>query len=235
MLYLLRIMKKKSSFFDIISILLISVVFFACSNTQSSIIVVPDSETLRSESDVRYSQVLWSSEIEGDRLSDPENTDGDLAQFLPQALGSLNSGGKPFVYPELTGFGSLDTTELTTDVRNKIDSFIKDFFEGNNTSSSLRSGRKWLPFVLRSSFNSFTKCDKWIYGKPYISADNKYPVYEMPVRLYSGNTYVDIIVSLLPENADNTIDNGVLFIDKETFLQQDFFIDQINVGDIVRG
>lgn len=91
-----------------------------------------DYETLKDIILEKGAKVSWTGELEGDRLiadvhRDVDHVSSDVG--LSPIVVNVAGGENDDVYPELIGFGSLDTRGLAGELRTFIEDFCKSFAE----------------------------------------------------------------------------------------------------------
>ncbi len=114
----------------------------------------------------------------------------------------------PAIYPNLQGFTSLDNSQLPNTLVNKMNTFLEKLPENVDENFILEQRTYVIFYIKRSLFNF--QIDSWLYGKPVIQ-DN---MYEFSVRLFSDESYRDTHFFVV--KTDN-----------------DFYIDQIQIGEVV--
>jgi hypothetical protein len=191
-------------------IVVFSLLFTAVSCANSHTVILSDNagETLRSQSDRKNKEILWTRELESMRLVQDithEDSVDKAVKLTPQTVVVSAAQAQP-VYPFIDGFGSLDTSLITRDVRNVLDTFCKNVSTGLSADPCMADGCLY-SYVLfaddlkngwKSSFGEdipegsensplFTKM---IYGAPFIDDAD----YEIPVRFECSKGYVDILL-----------------------------------------
>lgn len=199
-------MKIKSISIIIVSSLLLTAV--SCANSHTVILSDTAGETLRSQSDKKNREILWTRELESMRLvQDIAHTDSvdKAVKLTPQTIVVSAVQTQP-VYPFIDGFGSLDTSLITQDIRNVLDTFCRNVSTGLSADQCMADGCLY-SYVLfaddlkngwKSSFGEefpevsenaplFTRM---IYGAPFIDDAD----YEIPVRFECSGGYIDILL-----------------------------------------
>ena len=97
----------------------LAIVFFSCSNGNQIDLSLGSEETLRSLSMKKEEDILWTREIESVRLTKDINTSSSVSSVIkltPEII-LLSEVEKSPLYPNLTGFGSLDTKCICVAIR----------------------------------------------------------------------------------------------------------------------
>ena len=203
----------KKAYKSIVKFLLISLIpifFISCSNSQESKLVYTENDTIKQSVKEREQIITWTQELEGERLSE-RITRGSM-ELGPDVVYSKDlykiSTKKPSpVYPSLSDFGSLDTSNLQTSVKEKLNQFCTAFSEAGHNGAESYFNRKYLfNYVFfvkdiednwKSNFGKelpkenalFTK---WTFGQPFNGSD----IIQIPVRFYADCGTIDVTVFL---------------------------------------
>lgn len=110
---------------------------FSCSNAAEVKVVTEDPETLKSVVADKEFNVTWTNELEGERLTENIYSDSeyisDYFYLSPDNVIVSHKNEEP-IYPELKGFGSLDTRNIPSSIKYIITSFCdalsKDVLKG---------------------------------------------------------------------------------------------------------
>ena len=110
---------------------IVSISFFSCSNAadlQETAAQEGEMKTLKNIISGNESNISWTGELEGDRLyfdvyRDAEYVSSEVA-LTPTVVNVAGGLGKA-VYPELQGFGSLDTSSMPYDIKVLVNDFAK--------------------------------------------------------------------------------------------------------------
>lgn len=208
--------------------LLASSALVSCANSSSAIVADYNAETLRSRAENKENSTLWTRELESMRLAEDitHAPDADSSvKLTPSAAAVCTYSAKP-LYPQLEGFGSLDTSLLSQDVRNVLDSFCRavsaeqpvDTLMAKDSLYSAVLFQDDLKGVWKERFNEDfpEKADglelftRTLYGEPFIDSG----MYDIPVRLYCAAGYIDTDVSLVQEDGAFKI-NQIQIRDRE--------------------
>lgn len=118
--------------------------FFSCSNIQQGKRAEDDEQTLRELTAEMAADVLWTGELEADRLTATISSKEGIARGVALSPLSVIAGGEEHdvvpVYPFLADFGSLDTTLITPEVRDVLTSFCDAINKAQNADSYMASG-----------------------------------------------------------------------------------------------
>lgn len=113
---------------------------FSCSN--SSVEKSPSEEfsTLKEETDSLNSKIRWTDEIEQGRLTGKVKTErlGSKVKASVLSVSAKKDEDSPFIYPAISGFGSLDTTLIPLNLKAKIEEFCGSFSKNGDLSSVTR-------------------------------------------------------------------------------------------------
>lgn len=126
-------MCKKNLFFSAVSIIAAGLLFFSCSSESQIDLNSGSDETLRMTFSSRNSEVIWSREIESSLLSKKINTSSYVSSNLkldPEVYMISSTDEEP-VYPSIDGFGSLDSTKISPEVKKIVDSFAQNVISWN--------------------------------------------------------------------------------------------------------
>ena len=190
----------------IFSALLVTLLFFSCSNTSTSKIITSDGNNLRETIQNKESSINWTKPLEENRLSESlEKNDNvnSAVKLTPEIMMVLKSDFPP-VYPYLEDFESLDTTDLLPIWRD----LVRKLFEVLNTDiktfpENMIDKKYMFNYVFfvhdlqeqwKENFNEEFKTEKafsrYIIGKPFISDD----IVQLPVKLFTEKGSLNIMV-----------------------------------------
>ena len=209
---------KKSLISRICIFFSLILVFFSCKNTTESKLVYTDADTIKKNVKEREQGITWTQEIEPKRLTEKITRSSmklgsDVA--YTKDLFKISNTNKAPVYPELSDFGSLDTRNLKSSVKDKLNNFCKSLSTENHSGADSYFSRKYIFnyvfFVneLESEWkNNFGKeypremkeekteesgiFTKWTFGEPFIGSE----IMQIPVRFYATCGIIDITVYL---------------------------------------
>ncbi|MCK9170907.1 MAG: hypothetical protein M0P01_10885 [Treponema sp.] len=199
---------EKSILFILFSCAFVLIV--SCANGHTAVLTDSNGDTLRSRADNEDKEILWTRELESMRLVQNITTgDGvdNAVKLTPQSIIASSVVPVP-VYPAVDGFGSVDTSLISPELKTALESACGTISAQKSADplmadgclysyvlflSDLKTGWKEkfgedIPDA-DSSGNLFTK---EIYGAPFIDDD-----YEVPVRFECKKGYVDILICFI--------------------------------------
>lgn len=183
-----------------------------------------NSETLKDVIEKKESSMSWTKELEGDILQEDIYIDAERISsnvyLTPEVISVVYCNNNP-IYPEIPGFGSLDTTLLQDSVRNVINEFAESINENIYTipisvihpdfifnyvffrndlieNWELKFGEKF-PYDNnedKSKIKPITLFTKWIIGRPFTTGE----IEKVPVRFYCQQGFLDVTLYILLEN-----------------------------------
>jgi hypothetical protein len=166
--------------------------------------------TLRAIVQKRDAETVWTLDFP---KSTAQNAQGGTIALSPEnfAVASVKVTGNS-IYPELPGFGSLNTANLNAEQRSLINTFCAAVIAGNvaEASKSFHAATRFL-FTLFFEDIKDSKLKSFIVGKPAIIDST----WQIPVRFLAGDSHLDIQIYLLYEN--------------------NWVIDQIAYGELTNG
>lgn len=195
----------------ILSTVLCSLLFLSCSNGNSTPFLFNPEDSLRAKSTMHASNVTWTAEKEFfmDELSVPQD-DNALSQgedvFFDQAALPLEFLGDsqslflnrvefyPPIYPELEGFGSLNTSILPPMLVSLVDDFLKSVQTSDIGTSFFPDDKSYLKILIDYDFNFLPKLKTWILGEPFLLTSDTHLVFEIPIRLVFDTGFSDIFI-----------------------------------------
>jgi hypothetical protein len=150
--------------------------------------------TLRSRVQTRDAQTVWTLDFP---RSTVRNTQGGPIALLPEnvAVASVKVTGNS-IYPELPGFGSLNTANLNAEQRSLINGFCNAIIAGNMAEASkhFHATTQFL-FTLFFADIKDSKLKSFLVGKPAIIDST----WQIPVRFFADSKHLDIQIYLLYE------------------------------------
>ena len=211
---------KKSLYYKflIFSLFIFSTALISCKNTSETKLVYTESDTIKKSVKEKEKDITWTQEIEPKRLTEKITRSSmklgsDVA--YTKDLFKISNTNKAPVYPELSDFGSLDTRNLKSSVKDKLNNFCKSLSTENHSGADSYFSRKYIFnyvfFVneLESEWkNNFGKeypremkeekteesgiFTKWTFGEPFIGSE----IMQIRVRFYATYGIIDITVYL---------------------------------------
>ena len=213
-------MKKLSqNIISFFSLFLLLTAFSACSNSQESKLVYnTESDTIKQAVKDKELVITWTQELEEKRLSETINRSsielGNDVPYNPEVF-KIDVNRQTPVFPSLGEFGSLDTRNISAQVKDKLNKFCEAFASEKHEGADNYFNRKYIfNYVFfvqdleegwKKAFNSdYTKekepFSKWIYGEPFIGSE----IMQIPVRFYTTCGIIDVTM-LLNSNGSNEI------------------------------
>ena len=212
-------MKKSLCYkFLIFSLFIFSTALISCKNTSETKLVYTESDTIKKSVKEKEKDITWTQEIEPKRLTEKITRSSmklgsDVA--YTKDLFKISNTNKAPVYPELSDFGSLDTRNLKSSVKDKLNNFCKSLSSNNHSGADSYFSRKYIfNYVFfvneleKKKKNNFGKeypremkeekseesgiFTKWTFGEPFIGSE----IMQIPVRFYATCGIIDITVYL---------------------------------------
>ena len=208
-------MKKSICYkFLIFSLFIFSTALISCKNTSETKLVYTESDTIKKSVKEKEKDITWTQEIEPKRLTEKITRSSmklgsDVA--YTKDLFKISNTNKAPVYPELSDFGSLDTRNLKSSVKDKLNNFCKSLSTENHSGADSYFSRKYIfnyvffvnelesewknnfgkeyPREMKEESGIFTK---WTFGEPFIGSE----IMQIPVRFYATCGIIDMTVFL---------------------------------------
>lgn len=203
-------MKRFVFFPPVLPVFIILFSLFSCSHSQNGEIVYLNEETLRSVTEEKEKSLQWTRELESVRLlrdiSKNEAVSENIkinSEVLCVRDSSFSAGT---VYPFLPGFGSLDTSGMTAEYREFLESFCSSVAEWKMPEDKFEEGflfslalfkydieNGWETFFGKefpSDSDVFPVFSAWIFGEPFFDEEN----IQTPVRFYCADGSVDVLL-----------------------------------------
>lgn len=213
-------MKIYLSFFSVIFLFF----FFACSKHSEAENQTENFETLKEEAESLNSKVVWTEELEQGRLSEKIKTPEGIKSKLNASIlsvSAIKNDNAEYIYPDLKGFGSLNTKSIPSDLKSKIENFCDSFSKNQDLSSFSRSESLYNLALFYYDLNSYLpefqnffndekssgkKTKKFfnIYtlGEPFIDGVN----YDVPLRFSSKNKILTLETYWTSEDSEWMLD-----------------------------
>ncbi len=167
-------MKKKLP----ISILLsaFSLLVVSCNNSSAMHYNLSETDTIRHEALTHAENIIWTDTFQNSEDTQNRTVPKDI--FNEQL--SLSFGPKTtMVYPEIEGFGSLDTSAITPPIQSSLSSFLTAIKGGTVPSSVFDPSFAFAAVVAQYQLSQIPDTfSDFITGRPFIGDDG---VYEIPV------------------------------------------------------
>lgn len=208
--------KNICSVFLFFSFLSVSAVFYSCNNNTESKLVYSEQDTIKEKVKDKVHDITWTVEVEPERLTTPINRSawqlGSEVPFTTDFIRLSKSFQKP-VFPELTDFGSLDTSAIKTSVKEKVNSFCNSLSDLSDVEASNFFSSKYVFCYVffkkdleNGWINNFSTdfpkdsklFSKWIFGQPFYGED----ILQIPVRFFCQYGLIDVIIYMNP-NGNN--------------------------------
>jgi len=197
---------------------LISFIFLfftlSCNNEAEQKLTFLEEDTIKKSVKTKESNITWSKEIEGERLSQdlsPVNSKvSSEVEYNMDVMKVLPDFQKP-QYPEFENFGKLDISELNYSAKEKIVQFCTDFSKGSNSSVQSYFNNQYIfnyvffmDEIKKDWITEFGEeypekmeeeqvlFDKWILGQPFMGEE----IIQIPVRFYCKQGTLDITLYL---------------------------------------
>lgn len=198
--------------FYVVSVFLL--IFVSCSNPENLSTENSLDETLKSLVSVKTEAAVWTSEIEGDRLTAEYSRKDFIDQNVKVSTETVKVSSfiEDPVYPILSGFGSLDVSGIPVSTLDTVKNFCtdisKNIFSGESyfDKSSLFSFVFFIDDLEKSFFE--TKIlepeeesknlffDSFICGKAFYSENQM----QVPVRFYKDKNILDVLLFVSSES-----------------------------------
>lgn len=191
-------------------ILFLIIFLVSCKNNSENKIIISEEDTIKRMVLNKESSVTWSKELEPDKLSQPIKIKNlpisKEVEYNIDILKVLNNYQNP-IYPEFENFGSLDSSNLSLSLKEKINNFCEKLSKGSFQEIKVAFHSDYIfnyvfftndfkkyckenlkidnPEELQENETIFTK---WIIGEPFIGKE----ILQLPVRFYCNEGTLDI-------------------------------------------
>ena len=131
----------------IFSSLIFSILFFSCNNTTETKLVYTESDTIKKSVKEKEQTITWTQELEEDRLSQRiSRSSMQLGPDVPYSkeVFKITNKNKKVVYPDLPDFGSLDTRNINSNLKEKLNNFCKSLSSENHSGADAFFSRKYI-------------------------------------------------------------------------------------------
>lgn len=198
-------MCKKFEFAVLIFSAICAIQFFSCSSDSSIDLSSGSEETLRQLAAKKEEEMLWTRELESVRLTKEINTSSKVStniKLSPEIYAVSNSDFLP-IYPSLSGFGSLDTTEINSELKNFLVKFADSVCSWKLDSSLVKESSVFSLVIFKNdvenNWESFfgkkfeitddiSIFDSYIFGEPFAEENSVI----VPIRFKNSSGYLDI-------------------------------------------
>ena len=169
-----------------------------------------ESNTIKQSVKDKEQDITWTLELEGERLTKVINRNslviGSDVPYTKDIFKISKDNHSP-VYPLAGDFGSLDTRNLSSSVKDKLNTFCQALgAEGYSGADSVFSRKYIFNYVFfindfeegwKKNFSKDIpapekRFKKWIYGEPFNGAE----IIQIPVRFFSDYGTIDMTVFL---------------------------------------
>lgn len=189
------------------------ILFFACSNHQTSQEAGVDyTTTLRNQFKNRFTDIQWTEEINPKFITDRKALDS--AHFSSRSLSTVSAASvlsypdTDAIYPAVPDFGSIDIREIPSSLKSVITDFCTELLnisqkEGSQETysalaPSFLSGRQYMLSIYLHDTASYPAANKFYLGSPSI----KDKTYEVPVLFISQKgSWIVVFYALLQEES----------------------------------
>lgn len=179
-----------------------AVLITSCSQSSALHYSFSETDTIRYEAVNKTASIEWTGlQDTASTVNSARDTEKRRDTFSEQL--ALSFGPKTtMVYPALKGFGSLDTRDITPEIRKGLTAFLTALSSGTIPQDFFDSDYRFAAVVAQYQMNlmeiSFTD---YAIGKPYIAHNDESPLYEIPVLAEgSGKSWI-ITIYLHPQGA----------------------------------
>ena len=204
---------------------LLTISVFSCKNTSDAKLVYIDNDTIKQSVKEREKEITWTQEIEKERLTERINRSSmELGSEVPynKEIFKISRKTRDTLYPEFEDFGSLDTRNLRSSLKEKLNNFCTSFSSADHKGADSYFSKKYIfnyVFFVKDleegwkiNFGQdypkpeketkvkdneketpvFTVFTKWTFGEPFIGSE----IMQIPVRFYSTCGIIDVTVFL---------------------------------------
>ena len=183
--------------------------FNSCKNNSESKLVYTESNTIKQNVKEKEQEITWTNEIEGERLTQKINRNSiEIGADVPynKEIYKLFKLSPVPVYPSYSDFGSLDTSNLKTSTKERLNSFCSALSTYNKNGADSFFSKKYIfnyVFLLDDLKSGWEKhfnaklpenklFSKWLFGEPFYGSD----IIQIPVRFYADCGIIDMTVFL---------------------------------------
>lgn len=178
----------------------LSFLFFSCAKNSNSLYISTGDNSLKQQLQNNENALTWTEEIEKDRLKENIKTNDFTDKSFSVTVDSLKVTGFSHdkKYPFLNGFGSLDSSELSLEVKKSINGFLSEYKETPSKCSSWFENDAVFTYVLfnadiSSVLDKTGEIKEWKIGKAVeFENDN---LLSVPVRIICKKGQIDVIIS----------------------------------------
>ena len=184
----------------------------SCNNSSESKLVYNERDTIKEQIKEKGKNITWTSELEGNILSEKITRNQDkISSNIPYTVDILKiSPEQKKIYPELSDFGSLDSSLLKGGAKEKLVSFCNSLSENKEDTDSYFNGKYLFSYIffkddLKNGWvsyfssdypelNSGTLFSKYLVGEPFVNSD----ILQVPVRFFCNFGVIDVTIYMNP-------------------------------------
>ncbi len=174
-------------------------IFSSCANeANSEQIEFSQEKSLRFTVEEKRRSIEWigdsdtrgegSSSAAWESTSSFINEDGSTASIVLQ-----NYFVDEEVYPQIDGFGSLNTTSMPINLYTFINDFIQALSDNEMSSNFFPEDKIFLKTIIEYDFQDYPKISRYLIGEMFVF-DNPNNTYEIPIRLFFDENYADCFI-----------------------------------------
>jgi hypothetical protein len=197
-------MRKSCGFFAVVFLC----AFCGCRNRAKPIIPESGEATLKSMIAEKESAVEWTVDV----LPPEKPSPGDGLQITPDNLFVARSeiAKLDIIYPELPGFGPIDTSLLGSGERRGLGTFCSAIIahDRERAESLMNPDNRFLLVIFFQDIRNAEFTQRYVIGRPGMRGD----LWQVPVRFFLKKGYID---------------TQIFFVQGESIM-----IDQISYGEI---
>lgn len=215
---------------------------FSCSSSTEENYVDPDIVTLRYTADGLYKSTVWTEEVEPDRLTSNVSAVKGISSRVtlsPLVVLACKTSDSESIFPSLDGFGSLDTTLISSPLREMLTSFSDSISKNKDADSFMVQDCVYSLALFYRDFNRiFSDCfelEKKLQENPESKSVSEQPEKEVEkVPLFDSfvfgqpfldGLYYEVPVKFFSKKASLTL--CVFCVEKSGIWK----IDQIQIAD----
>jgi len=194
--------------FRIFLFVLISPFIASCSAGHGNDKIFSDTNTIKELASEREKELLWTRELESVRLVlDTKKNAAVQDNIILEPvvmLGAQNSSG--VIYPVLDGFGSLDTSSVSKDLKASLDKACTAISKWKISELNVESKNAYTAVLFKYDIENEWKSNfkaafpavaegsvlfsSWLYGNPFAEDES----IQIPVRFFSKYGTVDVLI-----------------------------------------
>ncbi len=195
-------------FFRILLLILISSFIASCSAGHGNDRIFSDTNTIKELASEREKELLWTRELESVRLLLDTKKNASVQDNIilepVVMLGAHNSSA--VIYPVLDGFGSLDTSSVSKELKTSLDKACTSISKWKVSELNVNSKNAYTAVLFKYDIENEWKNNfkasfpavedgaelfsTWLYGNPFAEDD----CIQIPVRFFSRYGTVDVLL-----------------------------------------